>query len=145
MRRLWRAAFVPLVAGALALGGCSADEERVAPYPVELPDLPEDVQILEEPVIGTQLTTLLLGLNQAAGAWAGAAAMFDVTDTGPQPVIDYYDEWLTDQGWDRAGDPTELNGAPAALWEGDDQRVMIALVTLRDRDIALLLSSSDRF
>lgn len=142
---LLRRTLLPLgVVATLVLSGCSG-EERVAPHPVELPDPPADAQFVDVAGISTQLTVVRLGLSQAAGAWVSGEALFDVTEAGPEMLIAHYDEWLTQQGWTRADAPADLGGAPAALWEGDDQRVMIAVVTLRDRDIALLLSSSDRF
>lgn len=135
---------VVLVA-ALVLSGCSREPERVAAYPVELPDPPPDARYLDVAGVVTPVTTLALGFGQAAGAFVGAEPTFDVTEEGPGPLIAYYDEELTGQGWERATSPTELNGRPAALWEGDDQRVMMVVITLQERDVAVLLTSSERF
>lgn len=144
-RRVSRVLAPLALAVALVLSGCSSEPERVAPYPVELPDPPPDASYLDVAGVVTPLTTLTLGFGQASGSWLGAEPMFDVTEEGPDSLIAHYDDELAGQGWERAPSPTELNGKPAALWEGDDQRVMMVVVTLQERDVAVLLTSSERF
>ena len=130
--------------GALVLSSCSG-EERVAPLPVELPDPPPEARLLDVAGVGPHVTTMVLGTSQAAGTSASLEALFEVTGTGPESLIDYYGDWLTGHGWEQSSEPIELNGAPAARWEGEDQRVVITVVTLQDRDIALVLSSTEKF
>lgn len=145
MSRGARPLLVPLaLLVTVVLSACSG-EGRVAPLPVELPDPPPEVRFLEAAGVSPQMTTMVLGTSQAAGTSATWEAMFDVTGTGVEPIIEHYDDWLTDHGWEQSSDPIELGGAPAALWEGDEQRVMIAVVTLQERDIALLLTSTEGY
>ena len=72
-------------------------------------------------------------------------SLFEVTGTGPESLMDSDGDWLTGHGWEQSSEPIELNGAPAARWEGEDQRVVITVVTLQDRDIALVPSSTEKF
>lgn len=132
--------------GALLLSACGAEaEERVAPYPVEMPDPPPEVQHLDAAGISPQLTTLLLGVNQAADTHAHWEGMYDVSESGPEEIIDYYDDWLTAEGWEQGAGLTEFNGAPAGRWEGQDQQVMVFVVTLQERDIAVVLTATDQW
>lgn len=145
MSRGSRRFLVPVaLLGALVLSSCSG-EERVAPLPVELPDPPPEARLLDVAGVGPHVTTMVLGTSQAAGTSASLEALFEVTGTGPESLIDYYGDWLTGHGWEQSSEPIELNGAPAARWEGEDQRVVITVVTLQDRDIALVLSSTEKF
>lgn len=143
--RLTAGLTVLALSGALVAGCATSEEERVAPYPVELPDPPPDVEQPDVPMLRTQMSNLSLSASQAGDTWTSSPHLFDVTDDGHEAVFDYYDDQLTGQDWDPVEDLTDINGAPAVSWERHDQRITIVVVTAAERDVAVVLTTSDQW
>lgn len=132
--------------GTLLLSACGEEEERVAPYPVEMPQPPPGAQQPDDlPHLRTHLSVLTLGANQAGDTWASAPHAFDVTDSGPEEIIDYYDDQLTAEGWEPVAGLTELAGGPAASWERHDQGVTVFVITVDERDLVVVLEATDQW
>lgn len=136
------------VCGALWLPGCAGEdeEERFHPYPVEMPDPPPGIEGQTHTAgVRTHLTTLTLGTTQVTDMRVALEHDFDITDSGPEPVIDHYDQELTALDWKPVAGLTEINGAPAASWERDDQRVTVFVLSMEEGDIAMVLKHSNQW
>lgn len=127
----------PVVLTVLALAGCSA------PGPIELPDDPDGVMRLEGEAVETPLDIILIAVNQVSAAPVSYQRLYDVSDTGPEALIAHYDEWLTDQGWQRQDGSDGIPGSLGASWQRDGQEVVLVLLTLDGIDIAAVLASPD--
>lgn len=129
---------IPLVLSSAVLLAACSDEDNP---PLALPQSPPGAVLLEGERVETPIDTILLSVRQASDAQVSWGPLYDVTDTGPDVVIEHYDETLTAQGWKRVGgDDTLIDGALGATWERDGQHVVVSLVTVNGVDVALLLS-----
>lgn len=132
MRRLLIQA---LLVGALLLSGCSGSE------PIELPEDPPDAVLLDAERVETPLDTVLIAVRQVSDVPISYERLFDVTDTGPDALIEHYDTALTAQGWERVAGSRGITGALGSSWERNGQDVLIALVSLEGRDVAAVFVS----
>ncbi|USQ79501.1 hypothetical protein [Ornithinimicrobium faecis] len=131
-----RAPILLTLAAALALSACSGSD------PIELPEEePPGVELLDAAWAETQIDTLLLAVSQVSDAPIFYEELYDVTDSGAEPLIAHYDDWLTEQGWERLGSSAAIDGALGASWERDGQDVVIALLNVDDTAIAAVFVS----
>ena len=132
-----RRLLLPVVLAALVLAGCSS------PGPIELPDDPDGVTLLEDEAVETPLDTILIAVNQVSAAPVSYQRLYDLSDTGPEALIAHYDEWLTGQGWQRQDGSDGIPGSLGASWQRDGQKIVLALLTVDGIDIAAVLASPD--
>lgn len=134
-----RRVMLPVVlCAALVLSACSG------PDPIELPERPDDVPLLDHVAAETQLDILMLSVRQVSDVPLSYEHLYDITDTGAEGLVERYDEWLTAQGWERLGSSAAIDGALGVTWERDGQDIVIALPNLEDTDIAAVLISPER-
>lgn len=132
-----RTALIPLLlTGALALAACSADATRE----VELPEEPSGVTILESEAIETPVDTIALAVQEASGSQAELTRLLDLGDVERADVIAHYDEALTELGWERQ-DYAVISRSLGATWAQDDRTLVLALVTVADTEVGILLQS----
>lgn len=136
-----RRLFAPiLLVLALLLSSCSGAEEE-GPGAVQLPEDPPGVELLDVAGVETQLNTIMVASMQATGEFVMWKRLYDVTDSGPDQVIEHYDEQLTAEGWEQADGLTDITDPLGASWERDGQTVIVALLTLEGRDVAMVMVS----
>lgn len=129
-----RRVLLPLALGAaLVLSACSGTD------PIELPERPDDVPLLDHVAAETQLDILMMSVRQVSDVPVSYERLYDITDTGAEGLFEHYDEWLTGQGWERQEGSAGVSGALGATWQRDGQDVVMALLHLEDTDIAAVL------
>lgn len=123
-----------LLAAALLLASCSGGQEAI-----DLPDEPPGAVHLDDSALQAQLDTLADAMGEITDTEVEWSAVFDVTDTGPEDLIDYYDEQLRADGWALAEGPGDISDSLGASWWRDGQSVVLVTVAdLEGRDLALL-------
>jgi len=125
----------------IALGAAVLLSACSGPDPIELPEDPEGVILLDHVRAETQLDIILISVRQVSDVDISYERLFDITETGAEDLIDHYDQWLTAEGWERQSGTAGITGSLGASWERDGQDVVIALLSLEDTDIAAVLTS----
>ena len=128
---------VVALCGALLLSACSGSD------PIELPDTQDGVALLDHVTAETQLDIVLLSVSQTHGTPVSWEQLYDVTDSGADAVIDHYDAWLTERGWERVEGGSGIPDSLGATWERGDQDVVLARLHLEGRDIIGVLATPE--